>query len=566
MNLNNFEDFTDINNTIKGRDYSENNLVHLIKNKSNHSFKAEVSKTYTYEVQIELEEDLSIISSKCNCCSLESYCKHIIAVFFKLRDILLDNYIECTKKEKIPCNKYTNNIRQLLSELNKNELIDFLISLTCQYEEINSRIKLEFSKGNEKDELKLCRELIDIHIRQSSDKNGFVSYFQSFEVVKGIRIVLEKARTTSINGRYYHAIEITLCTIHEIMKLLQHSDDSGGIIIDLLHESFDFMEDIIVAGRNISSDEREKLFYKLMEEASNKRYDNCFEYRLILMEYCIYMAISPKLRSLLENKLESLLEYKDNISLCTNYIKEHVLLLMYKMIAKYESKYDSEDFLQKNLHHASFRRIAINNAFKNRNYSLVIRLALQGEELDKKRVGLMWQWKIFRYDAYKLSGQLEEQRKLAIDFILDGDFKYYSELKSTYSEKDWQNIYPTIISFMEKKDRTFVNSYTNILIEERELKKLLDYVKSNPSTLELFYSHLIPDFKEEAYSIFQSYIEDIANKAVSRKDYHTVCNMIKKLGLMFENEDIKKIIKVLLTKYYKKAEFKDELLKIQISL
>jgi len=49
--------------------------------------------------------------------------------------------------------------------------------------------------------------------------------------------------------------------------------------------------------------------------------------------------------------------------------------------------------------------------------------------------------------------------------------------------------------------------YTRILIEEGEKQKLLEYVKGNPPAVDDFYTYLLPEFKEEVYTLFVQYIE-----------------------------------------------------------
>lgn len=564
MNLNNFEDFIDLNIIEKGREYYENDSVIGLQKLKENTFKGEIQGTNIYKVLITVNEDSDLLSAECDCAYEGAYCKHVIAAFYEIRDIL-SGALKHYKNEKLALNnKINGDVNHILAQRSKDELIEFIILLTNQYEELKQQILLKFFSGTEGEELKLCRELIDTYIKQNSDKDGFVTYHQSFEAVKGVRIVLSRAKEEFLKNKYYHSVEIVLCVIHEIMKLMQFSDDSGGVVNSLLHESFDLIDDIIIDDHNISSSEKQKLFYKLLEESSNKRYNDWIEYRLNLMEDCVYLAATPDLRSLLENKLKSLLESSKDLILDKNHLEERVKLIIYNMIEKYQDKKASDDFIQINLEYPAFRKQAINNALKNKNYELVIKLALEGEEQHKRLIRLKREWKGFRYDAYKQSKQLQNQRALALDFIVDGNFEYYAELKNTYTIEEWKSIYPDIIKAIEDKGRTFISSYSSILVEEHEFKKLLDYVRQNPSSLILYYNYLIPEFSNEVYDIFRGYILETASKATSRKDYHVVCSIIKKLSNAGGEDAANEIIDMLMTKYNHKPAFKDELQKIQL--
>lgn len=114
-------------------------------------------------------------------------------------------------------------------------------------------------------------------------------------------------------------------------------------------------------------------------------------------------------------------------------------------------------------------------------------------------------------------------------FIRNGSFEYYKELKNTYATNEWPSVYPKIIFLLENQKKTYQDVYTRILIEEGEKQKLLEYVKGSPSSVETFYKHLIPEFKEEIYTLFLQYIEQSAARAGNRKDYQGVCALIRNL-------------------------------------
>jgi hypothetical protein len=84
--------------------------------------------------------------------------------------------------------------------------------------------------------------------------------------------------------------------------------------------------------------------------------------------------------------------------------------------------------------------MAIESAMKQKDYNEVVKFTLDGEEQDRGSPGLVDQWQGYRYKAYKLAGMLDEQREIALDLILKGDFEYYLELKNTYDTKEWPTL------------------------------------------------------------------------------------------------------------------------------
>lgn len=205
--------------------------------------------------------------------------------------------------------------------------------------------------------------------------------------------------------------------------------------------------------------------------------------------------------------------------------------------------------------------MAIENAMKKKDYDLVIKLTLDGEEEDKDRRGLVDQWKKYRYKAFQLSGKLDDLRGIAMEFILDGSFEYYKELKKTYDFSEWLSVYPKIILLLENQKKTNHDIYTRILIEEGEKQKLLAYVKPRPSMVEIFYKQLIPEFKDEVYTLFLQHIEQTAARAGSRKDYQRVCAIIRNLKKAGGQKQVSEIKQKLFNKYANRPAFRDELSK-----
>ena len=149
-----------------------------------------------------------------------------------------------------------------------------------------------------------------------------------------------------------------------------------------------------------------------------------------------------------------------------------------------------------------------------------------------------------------------------MDFIVDGSFEYYKELKSTYDSREWLSAYPKIIFLLENRKKTYQDVYTRILIEEGEKQKLLEYVKGRPSSVENFYKHLIPEFKEEVYMLFLQYIEQTTARAGNRKDYQGVCAIIRNLKKAGGKEQALEIKQKLFNKYANRPAFRDELTRI----
>lgn len=575
MNLNNFERYMEKKILARGRDYYESGYVTSVEETDDNVYEAEVEGTDLYTVEVELDDQANIIDTQCDCpYDMGEYCKHQVAVFLALRD--LKNNIS-GEKIHVPQNNSMNSetalkspvtkkrkapdIKKLLSDRTKDELVEFLLDVASEYEEIKQRIELNFHDGNDENEIAQSIALIRTFIRNNSDRHGFVSYRDTFEAVKGADLVLEKARCGFEQKKTMHAVDLALCVIHEMMDLLQGADDSDGVIGGMIEESFIFIGEII-DDEELSPIHKENIFFKLIEESAHRRYEDWTDWRLDLLGKCSELADTLNLRNKLENHLLSIIKSEEGDSWSINYFVERVNLIRYHMIEKYDGQKKAQEFIEQNLQYSKFRKMAIETAMKKKDYHYVIKLTLDGEEKDKSWPGLVDEWKKYRYKAFQLSGKLDEQRGIALDFILDGRFEYYKELKNTYDIKEWPSVYPKIIFLLENQKKTHHEVYTRILIEEEERQKLLDYVKGRPSSVERFYKHLIPEFKEEVYALFLQYIEQTAARASSRKDYQGVCAIIRNLKKAGGKEQALEIKQMFYAKYANRPAFRDELSRV----
>lgn len=143
----------------------------------------------------------------------------------------------------------------------------------------------------------------------------------------------------------------------------------------------------------------------------------------------------------------------------------------------------------------------------------------EGEEKDKGYSGLLNRWRDHRYQSYIRTGQLANRRSLALEFVEEGSFQHYQDLKSTYSTDEWSDVYPKLIESLAGKKRDHRGIYAQILVEEQEWERLMQYVFANPRSIDSYYKYLMAEYREEVCRIFQHNIEQAAALANTRSHY-----------------------------------------------
>ncbi len=550
MNLDDFESYIDRRVYLRGYDYYENDHIASVKRTGENTYVAEVEGANTYTVEVRLDESLNIIEAFCDCpFDIGEYCKHQVAVFLALRDMKHGTADE------------GRDIQQILASRTQEELVAFLLKLAVEDEGVSRRIQLEFAATDGNEEMREAISLIQSYIRDNSDRHGFVGYRGAANAVYGAELVLEKAAALSEQKESVRAVDLALCGIREMVNLVQSADDSDGVIGGVIEDGFSLIDDII-EDAELGLSDKSTLFENLMQECADGRYDGWIDWRLQFLEICSRMADVPELRTRLEQQMTVWAECEDADSWSDNYLAERLNQIRYNVILQNDRAEEAQKFVQSNLQFSTFREMAIVKAMQEKDYDQVIELALAGEAKDKGSRGLIDNWKGYRYRAYQLANRIDEQRELALDFILDGSYDFYSELKETYSADEWAGVYPQIILSLESQGRFYNDIYTRILIEEGERAKLLEYVKQNPWSVGAYYEHLLPAFKEEVYGIFLENIERTAAGASNRGGYQRVCDIIRDLIKAGGNDQAQEIKQTLYNRYARRPAFRDELSRI----
>ena len=565
MNLDNFQSKIESRIIERGYQYYQDGCVRSLEETDPCLYQAKVKGSDLYVVHVELDEQNNILASECDCpYDLGETCKHEAAVYFALRE----RKTKAAARQVIPLQaarprKGKNGIKKMLEDAPQEALVNFLLTLAGESEEMKTRLELAFGGGTDQEEIKRCRKLIRSYIDKNSDRHGFIGYHQMGEALTGIEMVLEKSRDALLKGKALQAVRLALMVIGEAVDMIQYGDDSDGGIGEVVGEGL-FLLDEVSDRDDLPVTTQEGIFALILEEAENRRYNGWSDWQIDLLQRCAAFAATPAARERLEHFLQNLFATNQKNTWTSEYLSESILLIQYELLARFEGEEQASAFLSKNLNYSRFREMAIRQAQEQGDEEKIIRLCLEGEKKDKAYPGLLDRWQECRYQSYIRTGQLASQRSLALDFIEGGSFRHYQELKNTYSPEEWSGVYPDIIERLAKKKNDFRGIYTQVLVEEQEWAKLMQYVRENPFNVDSYYKHLVAGYREEVYRIFRYNIEQAAARANSRSHYQGVCAIIRTLKKAGGKKEAREAVQSLLLKYPKRPAFRDELSKIKL--
>ena len=370
MNIKNFE--TGITNVIlkRGRDYFRRGHVVNLYEKTDMNWRAEVDGTYKYAVVIELNEDGEVMDSSCDCpYDWEKYCKHEAAVFFALQEVINDQR-KTVKKE-------TATLQQLLQTKNKEELIQLILDLSSNNSRIYNQLLRE--ENQLENDVKSVEKIILYHIDKAKD-NGFINYSKVLEALEGVYLALDQVKEMLEASQYEPAIELSLVSLKHTVGVLNNADDSSGDIGGVIENSLWYIEEAVKKGvRNWSRKEKNTVFSKVINEATDNQLDGWADWRYHLLTTGVYFCTEPRIKTQLNKVLESLLGQIKNKSWEDKYNRGKLKAIQFKVISQSKDTEAIEEFLLANLADSNIRNQAILYSLDKREFQQVLQLKIERE-------------------------------------------------------------------------------------------------------------------------------------------------------------------------------------------
>ncbi|MEG1009478.1 MAG: hypothetical protein RSF67_06690 [Clostridia bacterium] len=554
MNIDNFKDHIDEKILNRGYDYYIDGNIIEVYTEDELEYIFQIQGSEDYEVVVNINKNKEIISSICDCpYDFGPICKHQVAAYFELKSTLNE-----TKKKKVA--KKKKPIKEILNNLSKEELINLLLEITNKDKNLKNNIIFRYSECDETQELNKCRQFMKSIVNKHTRKYNFIQYNDTYKFIEELQPLLDKVNYTN---NTILSIDIATMLLSECIEAFQYADDSNGEIGSFADEIIYSIKDKVIQSKVGDDYLNEALFNKLLNYTDSKVFDGYEDYKISILDICVEFSNIEKLRNELMEKIESLINTK-NDSMYDKYFNEAILKIMFYIIYKYKTKEEVETFIEKNIEYTSFRKYLIEKYIEEGNYKKVIDIALEGECKDKEYAGLLIFWKEIRYNAYKQLCLKDKQRELAKELLFNGDFKYYKELKALDESND-NLFYENLKQELKHGSYRSKGVYLKLIEAENDLDEIMEVVRKSHINIEQYAKILINKFEDEVTKIYQDYIREQARIATDRKAYNRVCKIIKRYLDITSYEKQEYIINELQNLYNKRPAFLDELSKIKNS-
>lgn len=557
INLNRFE--SQVNATIlkRGKGYYEEGFVKKVSKIVPDTFEFEVFGTETYRVKVKKDSKNNILSS-CTCpYNRGKVCKHEVATFYELRTCLnRKNNVEGPDGVK---NNSDRTLEEILVSLPKEELVRLITQRAAVDPSQEHHLRLQFGNLSPEDELNESKRLLQAISEKYCDYRGFIYANRTDDYAAEMGQILN--RTVAIKNPLI-ACDIAFLVMNEALERLEYIEDDDWIIGEVVDDCIEVVKSIVSSELTVES--KQVLYQKITKHLSQDSESVWWkDYQEPLFEALLILAQEESIR---EAYIEELMRrVKKGNSWSVRYDNERYLNQVFRLIEKTGDEDEQLLFLLNHVEYGTFRKKLIDIYTEKRDYLKVIQLAEEGERHDKEYRGSVSTWKAARYEAYKKAGMMKEQRILAKELFLAGDFDYYSDLKKL-SENDESTLYEEFKKTLKESYRYsgYSQTYLRLIKEEQDIEALAEVVTADIRYVRDYAGVLVDTHKELVVKAYKQLIVQNVSDAANRSQYKAIAVLVKECGRILGEDTTREVTENLRKTFSRKPAFMDELTKAKL--
>ena len=468
--------------------------------------------------------------------------------------------------------KGVNDIELLLSELDKQQLCDF-IRVECANDRRFQQRFLALGTG-----ILSSPKLRDYHARildiieDFGDRHGYVEYSKTFRLNRAICQIIDEADVAIQNYQWdvAQAILDSIATSGE--DILYCGDDSAGELGDILHYCFQKWHEL-------SSDELlpEGKKSELFELSLTHFAEGClkeFDWWWDWIQMAIQLADDEEKQGRIIQELDKVINIKGD-EWGVNYNRQVAQRHKLEIMSKRGTPEEQFKFMCENVSNPDFRRRLLQMAWDRGDYKEVLRLAVDGSTHDSNYAGLVNDWLKWELKVYLQTHDHAGSLRLYQYFFFNGGRfgeeaysmeNIYGQMKSIVSEDEWNDFVETLI-----KDAASSRSYFRMLFiysQEKMWDRYRDYLRKSPVIHELDDApeEVWELYKDELIQLYTACVKSFFQRASSRNAYCDGVSMLRKLINYGGRTEVGKIINEQKARVPRRPALIDELSKLEKEL
>ena len=468
--------------------------------------------------------------------------------------------------------KGVNDIELLLSELDKQQLCDF-IRVECANDRHFQQRFLSLGTG-----FLTSPKFSDYHARimdvieEFGDRHGYVEYSKTFRLNRAICQIIDEA-DVAIQNYQWDVAQVILDSIAISGEdILYCGDDSAGELGDILHYCFQKWHEL-------SSDELlpEGKKSELFELSLTHFAEGClkeFDWWWDWIQMAIQLADDEEKQGRIIQELDKVINIKGD-EWGVNYNRQVAQRHKLEIMSKRGTSEEQFKFMYENVSNPDFRRRLLQMAWDRGDYKEVLRLAVDGSTHDSNYAGLVNDWHKWELKVYLQTHDHAGSLRLYQYFFFNGGRfgeeaysmeNIYGQMKSIVLEDEWNDFVETLI-----KDAASSRSYFRMLFiysQEKMWDRYRDYLRKSPVIHELDDApeEVWELYKDELIQLYAACVKNFFQRASSRNSYCEGVSMLRKLINYGGRTEVSKIINEQKARIPRRPALIDELSKLEKEL
>lgn len=468
--------------------------------------------------------------------------------------------------------KGLNDIELLLSELDKQQLCDFIRGECANDRHFQQRF---LSLGTV---FLTSPKFSDYHARimdmieEFGDRHGFVEYSKTFRLNRAICQIIDEA-DMAIQNYQWDVAQVILDSIATSGEdILYCGDDSAGELGDILHYCFQKWHEL-------SSDELlpEGKKSELFELSLTHFAEGClkeFDWWWDWIQMAIQLADDEEKQGRIIQELDKVINIKGD-EWGVNYNRQVAQRHKLEIMSKRGTPEERFKFMYENVSNPDFRKRLLQMAWDRGDYKEVLRLAVDGATHDSDYAGLVNDWHKWELKVYLQTHDLAGSLRLYQYFFFNGGRfgeeaysmeNIYGQMKSIVLEDEWNDFVETLI-----KDAVSSRSYFRMLFiysQEKMWDRYRDYLRKSPVIHELDDApeEVWELYKDELLQLYTACVKSFFQRASSRNAYCEGVTMLRRLINYGGRTEVGKIINEQKARMPRRPALIDELSKLEKEL
>lgn len=518
----------------RGKNYYHDGAVLSIEKVADNEYTADVEGSEIYEVTMEINKDGEIYDINCDCpYDMGEYCKHEAAVLYALRDKNSRIIQSSVKQSSLP---------QLLGKCSPDQLVEIILEHAKKDKSFGNYLKMKLSDSSDSNSIiSDFKHISDTYFKGRSDIE---------DVLKAGELLIDKTENlnSSIDKIRVYAEMITMLENDIEDACNSGYDEESWELFEIIDDCSSYMETAVTDIVNSENQANIASVWECLMNHWNRDFHIDGEERFFpsLMQLCRFPEYRQKLDEVLIFRQMSADEYR----------KKRIDEQRFSILKQYGKKAEIADFINTHIDNPDFRRMAIEQAIKSKNYADAEQLALDGIASEHSRFSSVSTWHYLLHDIYKLSGDAQKLTDICYILIKDGKIDYYKEWKSLLPEEKRADAIERLLN----EPKNF--SYEYIISHENMSDRLYQLCCKSPAKITYYYEKLkATEFKDQSKNLYEQYIRNEGARASNRSEYAVLCEKLKIFSMKCDARLAKQIASDFRELYRRKPAFMDELTK-----